>query len=52
MKYLLPSIVFGGIRRSERYQPIFLVPIGREISVSEVLAASVPRYKTITYIVC
>jgi len=52
MQCLLPSTIFGGIRRSERYQPIFLVSTGREISVSEVLASSVPRYKTIPYVVC
>jgi len=47
VQYLLPSIVFGGTSRREKYQPIFLVSIGRKISVSEELPASVPRYKTL-----
>jgi hypothetical protein len=51
-QYLLSFIVFGGIRRRDRYQPIFLVSIGIEISVSEELAAAVPRYKARPYVVC
>ena len=44
--------LLGGIRRRERYKPIFLVSIGREISFSEELAASVLRHKTSPYVAC
>jgi hypothetical protein len=45
VQYPFLSIVFGGIRRREIYHTIFLVSIGREISVSEELAASVPHLR-------